>query len=656
MPRSVHLWVALTAALLTGIEGRAQFKPAPPSYQQQQPAYSPAAQITPPNGQESLEDPEAPADQQHGVARLSVVLGEVGIRRGDTSEVVAAIPNAPLQKGDSVQTSPTGAAEVQLDGANVIRIAENSEIGFSDLQFRRAQIQLTAGSALYRVFQPSDMDVEIDTPSVAVRPLGVSAIRITLLDGGVARIAVYAGSAEMLGPQGSQPLQAGSTVLARMGPSGPEFQQTASSPQDQFDGWSSSRDQELLNSPSVPLVGPEVSGSEDLDRNGNWVPSQYGQVWEPRDVGAEWAPYSNGQWAWENYYGWTWVDYSPWGWAPYHYGRWFRNGSYGWCWWPGQRGIGHVWRPALVGFFGSGGGLGWVALAPHESFQAWWGRRSWIGGNRYGNAGVHFQNAGFRGAALFAQGGNFSGPHQRFGWATADQLRTATRFDGRLPVTPNQSSYRFSNQAFVPNRGGRVSTMTRQQPGFSVSPRSSSSPSVSGGLANGWQRFGDPGAQRNAERSSFTATSRGESGWHQFGRPPSQPQAQQQANRSFATRNSYQAAAPRSAPAQGAAGSNWRSFSSRPSGQTWSGQGGGSGGGAARYAAPAQSYRQQAAPSTPHYTPPARESFHSSGGGGNQVRQPAAHSAPSGGGGGGNHGGGGGRPSGGGGGGGHSRR
>jgi len=267
MPRAVHFrTILITAVLFAGIEGRAQFKTA--SQTEQQPGYPPGAQLPYGNGQEPADDPEAAADQQHGVARLSVLLGEVGIRRGDTSEVVAAAVNAPLQKGDGVQTSATGAAEIQIDAANVVRVAENSEIGFSDLQFRRAQIQLNAGSASYRVLRPSSLDVEIDTPSVAVRPLGVSALRITILEGGVVRIAVYSGSAEMLGPQGTQPLQTGAVVLARMGPSGPEFQQTGSLPQDQFDAWNSTRDQELSNSPSIPLVGPEVSGTEDLDRNG----------------------------------------------------------------------------------------------------------------------------------------------------------------------------------------------------------------------------------------------------------------------------------------------------------------------------------------------------------------------------------------------------
>ncbi|MFL6417717.1 MAG: DUF6600 domain-containing protein [Bryobacteraceae bacterium] len=649
MPRAPHLWTVLAAFLALAVDTRGQFKPAPPPYSQTD--YGPAAQVPYGDGEAPSDDPEAAEDQQHGVARLSVLLGEVGVRRGDTSELVAAAVNAPLQKGDGVQTATTGAAEIQVDSANVVRVAENSEIGFSDLQLQRVQIQLNAGSALYRVLRASSVDVEIDTPSVAVRPLGVSAVRVTILEGGVVRIAVYTGSAEMLGSQGTQPLQAGTTVLARMGASGPEFQQTGSLPQDQFDAWNSSRDEELLNSPSVPLVGPEVSGTEDLDRNGNWVPSQYGQVWEPQGVGPDWAPYSSGEWAWQGYYGWTWVDSAPWGWAPYHYGRWFRNGSYGWCWWPGTRGAIHVWRPALVGFFGSGGGLGWVALAPHEPFQAWWGQRSWIGGNRYPGGTVRFQNAAFRSAAMFVGRDNFSGPHQRFGWATPDQLRGATRFDGHLPVTPTRSSYRFSDRSFVVNRGtpawtARTST---SQSRFAVTPRAGySRPVASGAAGNGWQRFGDPGAPRNYEHGSFTVAPRNESGWHQFGRPPS-PQAPE-ATRSFANRSDRSYEAPRTLPRPSAAmpSTGWRSFASRPSPQTWSGSVNRVPGGESRYTAPERHFQQSPAPSVPHYGQSGRESYRAPSTP-NYSRQPARPVPNSGGGYGNRGGGGGGRSDGGGG-------
>src|SRR5579884_606884 len=57
-------------------------------------------------------------DQQHGVARLSIVQGDVNVRRGDNGELVAAIVNAPLMAQDHVQTAPGSRAEVQLDYAN----------------------------------------------------------------------------------------------------------------------------------------------------------------------------------------------------------------------------------------------------------------------------------------------------------------------------------------------------------------------------------------------------------------------------------------------------------------------------------------------------------------------------------------------------------
>ena len=133
---------------------------------------------------------------------------------------------------------------------------------------------------------------------------------------------------------------------------------------------------------SYRYVSPDVVGAEDLDAYGRWNNDpQYGNVWVP-SVDAGWAPYREGRWVDEPYYGWTWVSADPWGWAPYHYGNWYMS-SFGWAWYPGAIGGRHYWRPAMVGFFGWGGGggsafgfgnVGWVPLAPYERFHPWYGR------------------------------------------------------------------------------------------------------------------------------------------------------------------------------------------------------------------------------------------------------------------------------------------
>lgn len=410
------------------------------------------------------------ADQQHAVARISIVQGDVNVKRGDSGDLVAAAVNAPLLAQDHLQTSDGSRAEVELDYANLIRLGPNTDVGFADLEYHRYQVQLGAGTIVYRVLRDSQAQAEIDTPSIALSPTQKGEYRISVLDDGTTQITVRSGEVEVYSPKGSQRLGAGQTMLVRGDQSDPEFQMTNEIAKDQFDDWCENRDREKLASRSYQYVSRDIYGADDLDQYGNWVPSQYGNVWQPQAAGPDWAPYSNGEWAWNGYYGWTWVDSAPWGWAPYHYGRWFWNTGYGWCWWPGSIFSSYLWSPALVGFFGWGGfgaawsGLGWVALAPFELFHPWWGHGffghgGWGYGNRFGNYGIQrnaniagmYRNAAIRGAAMTSQFNRFGMGGQRFGRATTAQLRNASLFRGGLPATPTRASLQFSNRQATPN-------------------------------------------------------------------------------------------------------------------------------------------------------------------------------------------------------------
>src|SRR5262249_39049506 len=127
---------------------------------------------------------------------------------------------------------------------------------------------------------------------------------------------------------------------------------------DEFADWSARANREDDRSPSAQYaqqspqpqqyVSPEMTGYEDLDRNGSWVTSpDYGPLWTPTTVVAGWAPYRYGHWAWIRPWGWTWVDDAPWGFAPFHYGRWVVVGGR-WCWAPGRYVSRPVYAPALV--------------------------------------------------------------------------------------------------------------------------------------------------------------------------------------------------------------------------------------------------------------------------------------------------------------------
>src|SRR4051812_44885552 len=94
------------------------------------------------------QDPES---SSRGVARLSLINGDVSIRRGDSGDFVAAALNAPLVVGDRVLTGPNSYAEVQFDGANIIRLSSDAEVRLAEMEQRRYQIQLAHGLATFRV-------------------------------------------------------------------------------------------------------------------------------------------------------------------------------------------------------------------------------------------------------------------------------------------------------------------------------------------------------------------------------------------------------------------------------------------------------------------------------------------------------------------------
>jgi hypothetical protein len=440
-------------------------------------------------GQDPPDQAEGPG---RGVARISLMNGEVSVRRGDSGEVVAAALNAPMVVEDQILTGQDSRAEVQLDHANMVRLAALSEVRFSELENQRYQLQVARGLVTFRVLRDSNAQIEISTPSVSVRPMQQGVYRITVRQDGTAEISVRSGEAEIFTPQGSERLSAGKTMLARGTASDPEFQIAGPLAYDDWDRWNENRDSQLAASRSYDHVSPDIYGAEDLDSYGSWQNDQtYGDVWYPR-VADGWAPYRDGRWSWLDWYGWNWVSYDPWGWAPYHYGRWFYNDNRGWGWCPGARYGRHYWSPGLVAFVGwdswggirggfGFGGIGWIPLAPHERYYPWYGSRQYAGyrnGGRFGsglglvndfNFNSGYRNARVRNAITGVDNQGFVSGRKGSAVQMSDgRLGRASLVRGTLPVTPGRESLRLSDRAVrtasLPQSRNDTSFVSRQQP------------------------------------------------------------------------------------------------------------------------------------------------------------------------------------------------
>jgi hypothetical protein len=112
---------------------------------------------------------------------------------------------------------------------------------------------------------------------------------------------------------------------------------------------------------------------DSLAPYGEWIEiADYGTAWRPLDVDEDWAPYTDGYWAFTDA-GWTWVSYEDFGGIVYHYGRWVRVEEEGWCWVPD-----YEWAPAWVSWRQNDDYVGWAPLPPEARWSPSIGISIWV--------------------------------------------------------------------------------------------------------------------------------------------------------------------------------------------------------------------------------------------------------------------------------------
>jgi hypothetical protein len=313
-----------------------------------------------------------PGDPPTDVARIAVISGEVSSHQPGSQNWDAAQQNYPLAPGSGVWTEPRSHAAVDVAGAR-IHLDASSQLEVTAIDPGQVQLAVPQGAAVMRVYPGvSGVNFQINTAHGAVTITEPGQYEIVAGDDQhPASVSVIEGQAQFVGQSANLALQAG-----QRGSITPNGQASVDAAQpDDFVRMVQQAEQPYQQqvAQTAQYVSPAQTGYQDLARYGQWDQApQYGAIWYPQAVPANWAPYRYGHWAYVAPWGWTWVDDAPWGFTPFHYGRWVQVG-HRWAWVPGTRVARPVYAPALVSFFDLGGvginvSLGWVPLGPEEVY------------------------------------------------------------------------------------------------------------------------------------------------------------------------------------------------------------------------------------------------------------------------------------------------
>jgi len=371
--------------------------------------------------------PSASDTQSIQVGRIYHIDGELLRYVSETNDWVAVVKDAPFGVEDTLFSGNKGMAELIAPNGSWIRIGSNTQVQFIALDPDLTEIDVASGTGRF-YNKGSDTVIKVTSPFgyVMADPgtafdfyVGENSVEVVSIKGtvnflhsaGNAKYDVTAGSPSILADQDK--------VSSGDGTADPAWNR-----------WNEERDNvwsAKLNPKgrSTEYLPPNLKYEADcLDEHGRWELLPYDGrecwFWRPTGVSVGWSPFTLGIWT-EWCGDQTWIPGEPFGYVTHHYGNWIFIGDL-WYWAPpvisARVGlplldIGFFWYPGRVSWIHRGIYVGWVPLAPHETYYS---HRKW-GGPHHGvvvneaveHANINVRNYTYVNHAVIVNRNNFHG-------------------------------------------------------------------------------------------------------------------------------------------------------------------------------------------------------------------------------------------------------
>jgi hypothetical protein len=324
------------------------------------------------------------------VGRVSYIEGDLLRYVPEEDDWVAVVTDAPFGTEDALYSGSRGMAELIAPNGTWIRIRNGTQLQFIALEADLSEVDVGLGTArfsnrssagLIKATSPFGY-VLADPGTVFDFIVGDDSVEVVALKGRVsffhaameAKFDVTAGFPSILADR--------TQVSSGAGTVDPGWDRWN---RDRDDFWAAKARKGGLSAEYLP---PDLRDEAyTLEENGRWemVPYEGAErlFWQPTAVDAGWSPFTMGRWT--DWYGdQTWIPAEPFGYITHHYGNWIYTRNH-WYWAPPAAGarvglpllnVGFRWYPGRVCWIHAGSSIGWVPLAPHETYYC---RHRWGG-------------------------------------------------------------------------------------------------------------------------------------------------------------------------------------------------------------------------------------------------------------------------------------
>jgi len=324
------------------------------------------------------------------VGRVYYIEGDLLRYIPEDNDWVAMVKDAPFGAEDALFSGNTGMAETIVPNGTWMRVGNSTQIQIIALASDLTEMDVAAGVARF-YNKGSETIIKATSPFgyVLAYPgavfdfyVGENSVEVIAVEGTVsfvhtatdARYDVVAGSPSILA-DASQASSGDGTI------------------DPDWDRWNNAREnfwmsKARIRGRSVEYLPPDLQDeSYALEENGRWenVPYEGSShwFWRPTTVAVGWSPFTAGRWTdWNGDQ--VWIPAEPFGYVTHHYGNWVYTRN-SWYWAPPvvsvQMGrplldIGFFWSPGRVSWIYHDTYVGWVPLAPRETYYS---HRNWGG-------------------------------------------------------------------------------------------------------------------------------------------------------------------------------------------------------------------------------------------------------------------------------------